>query len=93
MLNTTSAETAAAPRASDFNTRFNPVTETTEFQTGDGDITLNAEVNTNIETGSSQKYLSSLAVGVAVPNADVTFKPTSIVNAKGDVNASAKVTS
>ena len=57
---------------------------------GSGDIHLSTNVMTEIEAGSSNKYLSSLAVSVAVLNSEINIRNGAALAAGGDINASSK---
>ena len=60
--------------------------------TGKGDINLASEVVTTVDAGSSNKYLSSLAVSIAVVNSELEIGKTAVIKAQGDIKASAKGT-
>ena len=64
--------------------------ETTPVSNATGNIKLNTEVKSGIETGSSQSLLSSLAVSVVVADSEVLIHDGAVLQSAGSVEAEAK---
>ena len=61
-----------------------------EPETDGGSISMTTNVMSEIEAGSSNKYLSSLAVSVAVVNSEININEGAVLKSGGDISAISK---